>query len=106
MTATDEYAVRFGRRVAQARAEHGWSMRELGERAGIAATAVMYAERGRPHTTLSVATRLAQALGVPLDQLVREPQCVVCDDAPPAGFTCNECKTARAPETAHQQEPV
>jgi transcriptional regulator with XRE-family HTH domain len=39
----------------------------------------------------------ATVLGCKVADLLYEPSCGTCLDAPPAGFTCNECGTGGAP---------
>jgi hypothetical protein len=42
-------------------------------------------------TWLSIAARIAVALGTPLGDLVATPVCPQCDGSPPTGFICSVC---------------
>jgi transcriptional regulator with XRE-family HTH domain len=83
----------FGGRVTQRRKALGWSLRDLGREAGgLAASTILRAERGDlAGVGLAVAVRIADALRVPLGDLVQSPACAECWDRPPEGFTCNAC---------------
>jgi transcriptional regulator with XRE-family HTH domain len=80
----------FGDRVARARKEQGLSMRDLATKAGVSGSTASRVERGT-ETWLSVAARIAEALGVPLAELVAEPVCGACDGSPPRPFICPAC---------------
>lgn len=61
----------FGRKVRDLREARGWTQAELGERAGgMAHQSVAKYERGASEPTWSVVIRLADALGVPTDELI------------------------------------
>jgi transcriptional regulator with XRE-family HTH domain len=82
----------FGERVHHERTELGWSMRDLGVKAGgFDAATVMRAEKGTADIWLSTAVRLAAALQVSLDGLVAVPACWQCEGEPPEGYICREC---------------
>ena len=81
----------FGRRIQRERLRRGWNLRELGDACGgVSANTILRAEAGQ-NLTLGVAIALAKALGVSLDSLLAEVECVTCDGMPPAPFICPEC---------------
>lgn len=61
----------FARNVRELRMERGFSQEELAHRAGLHRTYVGAVERAERNITLLNAERIAEALGVPLDQCVR-----------------------------------
>ncbi|MBY9068241.1 helix-turn-helix transcriptional regulator [Hyphomonas sp. WL0036] len=61
---------KFGKRLRQLREERGWSQEEFADRAGLHRTYVSAVERGVRNPTLSVLSRLADALAVTLSDLV------------------------------------
>jgi len=65
-------AMLLGDRVRELRKEHGWSQGELGERIGTDAGRISRYEGGRITPSLEALVRLADALGVTADYLVRE----------------------------------
>jgi transcriptional regulator with XRE-family HTH domain len=63
---------RLGRRLQRFRERAGLTQHELAERAGVARTIIANLERGsRAGITLSNALRIADALGISVDQLAR-----------------------------------
>lgn len=50
---------------------------------------------GHPAVTVDHLVALATALDVRPDQLLTEPRCTACFDAPPPGFSCRTCGAAR-----------
>jgi transcriptional regulator with XRE-family HTH domain len=82
-------AIRFGRRIAAARAAQGWNRSELGRLAQVTPGQLMQVERGTRSVHLDSAARIAAAAGITLDGLLGP--CGQCRDDPPAGFTCNAC---------------
>lgn len=89
MTGTDVNRL-FADRVKRKRTERGWSIRQLATKAGISGSTASRVEHGT-ETWLSVAAQIAEALGVPLAELVAKPVCGQCDGSPPAGFICSAC---------------
>ena len=89
---TDATAV-FARRVRDLRAERGWLLRDLAEASGLGISTLSRIENGRD-TSLGAAGMIARGLGVPLAALLPDVACGHCLDAPPRGFTCQECGTA------------
>lgn len=82
----------FGEKVKRERTERDWSIRDLCEKAGGLSPATVHrAEKGTTEVWLSVAARIAVALGTPLGDLVATPVCRQCDGSPPAGFICSAC---------------
>ena len=76
MTGTDINRV-FGERVHYERTRLGWTMRELGAKAGgFEPTSVMRAEKGTTDIHLSTAVRLAVPLQISLDGLISQPACL------------------------------
>ena len=78
----------FGRRIQRERLRRGWNLGELGDKCGgISATTVLRVEAGQ-NLTLGVAVALARALGVSLDSLLAEVECVTCDSSLYGVATC------------------
>jgi XRE family transcriptional regulator, fatty acid utilization regulator len=61
----------FGRRLRHVRNARGLTLAELGERVGRAPSALSMIENGRREPRLSLLTSLAEALGVPSEELLR-----------------------------------
>lgn len=64
----------FGAAVRAARETAGWSQEGLGIRAGLDRTYVSGLERGVRNPTLTTQIKLAQALGVPLADMVADAE--------------------------------
>lgn len=64
----------LGRRVRALREERGWTQSQLGDRAGMGYQEVARIERGEREPTWSTALKLADALGVALDDLRGETE--------------------------------
>ena len=63
----------LGRNVARLRVARGWSQSELARRSGVSQTFISSLEGGRRQgAEVNVAAALARALGVTVDELVRE----------------------------------
>jgi transcriptional regulator with XRE-family HTH domain len=92
MTGENPAIPAFGRRLATARARHGWSQRELGERAQVSPFILSRIEAGTRGCILLTAVRLAFAAGISLDGLL--DSCRHCGGSPPAGFSCS-CSGAK-----------
>ncbi len=69
--ADDDLGIRVAHRVKAGREVHGWSVAELARRAGMAAPNVHRIEAGKHVPTMTTVVRLAQALEVPVEELVR-----------------------------------
>lgn len=67
----------FGTVVRRHRSRQGLSQERLAEAAGIHRNYVGNIERGEYAATLDVAERLGQALGIPLEDLIRESRAVL-----------------------------
>ncbi len=67
-----EVLVLFGRRVRAARVSKGWSQEELAAAAGLDRTYISGLERGVRNPALRTQQRIAQALSVPLAELLAE----------------------------------
>jgi transcriptional regulator with XRE-family HTH domain len=62
--------MRFGERLAKLREARGWTQQELAERSGVPYITIYRCERGQhQEPRVSVAAKLARALGVSLDVL-------------------------------------
>jgi transcriptional regulator with XRE-family HTH domain len=61
---------RFGKRVKALREAKGWSQEELADRAGLHRTYVSAVERAVRNPTLTVIARIANALKVPIGELL------------------------------------
>jgi transcriptional regulator with XRE-family HTH domain len=64
----------FGLAVRAARIEHGWSQERLSVESGLDRTYVSGLERGRRNPALQTLARLADALDVPLSELMRQAE--------------------------------
>jgi transcriptional regulator with XRE-family HTH domain len=64
---------RIGRRVAELRAERGWTQAAFAERMGIATKYLQRIEAGDENLTVSSLLRLAEALAVELEELFVPP---------------------------------
>ena len=56
------------------RVAHGLSLDEVASKAGVHRTSLGLIERGKRGMTLEVATRICQALGVSLSEIVRQAE--------------------------------
>ncbi|PZP85269.1 MAG: XRE family transcriptional regulator [Azospirillum brasilense] len=65
------FVERFAASLKQLRKERGVSHQMLADRAGVHRSTVSYIESGKIVPTILVAARLAQALEIELDELVR-----------------------------------
>ncbi len=81
----------FGTRILRERQSRGWSTRDLASKSGVGISTISRIENARGDTWLSVAIRLAVALGIPFGDLVSTPVCGQCDGHPPPGFICATC---------------
>ena len=83
----------FGARLRAARRSQDLTMDQLSAKAGIAGhNALMRMERAQNEPGLFRAARAAAALGVSLDALLAPAECEACDDRPPPGFICPDCR--------------
>ncbi|MFI0959938.1 helix-turn-helix domain-containing protein [Streptomyces sp. NPDC021080] len=64
--------VRLGARLAELRAEHGWTLGELAERSGISRSTLSRAERAEISPTASLLNRLCHVYGRTMSQLLSE----------------------------------
>jgi transcriptional regulator with XRE-family HTH domain len=72
----------FGPRLRETREAAGVSQTELGQRTGIAYQTIAKYERGVNEPTWPIVCLIADALGVPTDQL-RDPPAAAQPEAPP-----------------------
>jgi transcriptional regulator with XRE-family HTH domain len=63
----------IGARLAELRKEHRYSIRKLGERAGVSASLISDVERGKVEPSISTLKRLSDALGTVLTYFFSEP---------------------------------
>ncbi|HZF92504.1 helix-turn-helix domain-containing protein [Streptomyces sp.] len=70
--APDPVDVRLGARLAELRAEHGWSLGELAERSGVSRSTLSRAERAEISPTAAVLNRLCHVYGRTMSQLLSE----------------------------------
>jgi len=68
----DIYGV-LGRRIREERQAAGWTLEQLGERAGITGAFVAHIEAGRKHGTLETVAKIARALDLQPADLLRVP---------------------------------
>ncbi|MBT2414392.1 helix-turn-helix domain-containing protein [Streptomyces sp. ISL-12] len=71
-TAPDPVDVRLGTRLAELRAERGWSLDELAERAGVSRSTLSRAERAETSPTAALLNRLCAVHGRTMSQLLGE----------------------------------
>ncbi|MFD0307893.1 helix-turn-helix domain-containing protein [Streptomyces sp. NPDC127119] len=72
MDPTDPVDVRLGARLAELRAERGWSLGELAERSGVSRSTLSRAERAEISPTASLLNRLCAVHGRTMSQLLSE----------------------------------
>jgi transcriptional regulator with XRE-family HTH domain len=98
-----DVAAVFGRRVRAERTARGWLQRDLADASGVGTSTLSRTENGAD-PALALAAAIARGLGMPLAVLLAgmlpEPACGHCLDAPPRGFTCQECGTPGPAVTA------
>ncbi|WP_461076716.1 helix-turn-helix domain-containing protein [Streptomyces deserti] len=68
----DPVDARLGARLAELRAEHGWSLGELAERSGVSRSTLSRAERAEISPTASLLNRLCAVYGRTMSQLLSE----------------------------------
>ncbi|MFF5340007.1 helix-turn-helix domain-containing protein [Streptomyces althioticus] len=71
-TVPDPVDLRLGARLAELRAEHGWSLGELAERSGVSRSTLSRAERAETSPTASLLNRLCAVYGRTMSQLLSE----------------------------------
>ncbi|OXS33437.1 helix-turn-helix domain-containing protein [Streptomyces sp. XY006] len=69
---TDPVDTRLGLRLAELRAEHGWSLGELAERSGVSRSTLSRAERAETSPTAALLNRLCAVYGRTMSQLLSE----------------------------------
>jgi transcriptional regulator with XRE-family HTH domain len=72
-TAVDAGPPSIGRRLAELRKEHQYSIRKLADRAGVSASLISDVERGKVEPSISTLKRLSDALGTTLTYFFTEP---------------------------------
>ncbi|MFF7313934.1 helix-turn-helix domain-containing protein [Streptomyces sp. NPDC008137] len=68
----DSVDTRLGLRLAELRAEHGWSLGELADRSGVSRSTLSRAERAEISPTASLLNRLCAVYGRTMSQLLSE----------------------------------
>ncbi|MDT0391560.1 helix-turn-helix domain-containing protein [Streptomyces dubilierae] len=68
----DPVDARLGTRLAELRAEHGWSLGELAERSGVSRSTLSRAERAEISPTATLLNRLCAVYGRTMSQLLSE----------------------------------
>ena len=86
---------RFGAHLRAALRARGWSRSELAALAGIGAADVTRAANGSA-CGLSLAEKIAAALGADLAAMLQPLSCTTCAGTPPEGFACLRCGAGRA----------
>ncbi|MFG2776301.1 helix-turn-helix domain-containing protein [Streptomyces prunicolor] len=71
-TTLDPVDIRLGARLAELRAQHGWSLGELAERSGVSRSTLSRAERAEISPTASLLNRLCGVYGRTMSQLLSE----------------------------------
>lgn len=66
----EEFLKELGERIRERRVRLGWTQRALAERAGLDRTYIVAVERGKQNPTLAVVVKIAEALGVAVENLV------------------------------------
>jgi transcriptional regulator with XRE-family HTH domain len=64
----------FGKRVARARAQKGWTLADLGKAVGVSGTCVWNWEEGNTHPRPGSLVRLAAAFGISTEHLLEGQQ--------------------------------
>lgn len=82
----DPILVLFGQRIARERGARGWSRAELARRSGVKPDALVSYERAGKQPGVLAALRIADALQIPLGDLLAAAVCGRCD-----GFICGTC---------------
>ncbi|MGW2647967.1 helix-turn-helix domain-containing protein [Streptomyces sp. NPDC001393] len=70
--APDPVDARLGARLAELRAQHGWSLGELAERSGVSRSTLSRAERAETSPTAALLNRLCHVYGRTMSQLLSE----------------------------------
>ncbi|MEU0970830.1 helix-turn-helix domain-containing protein [Streptomyces sp. NPDC005917] len=70
--APDPVDASLGSRLAELRAEHGWSLGELAERSGVSKSTLSRAERAETSPTAALLNRLCNVYGRTMSQLLSE----------------------------------
>jgi ribosome-binding protein aMBF1 (putative translation factor) len=68
----EAYLVRLGERTGALRRARGWSQQQFAAAAGLHRTYVNAVEQGKQNVTIGAAVRMAEALGIRLEELLGE----------------------------------
>jgi DNA-binding XRE family transcriptional regulator len=83
----------LARGLRRVRRERGLTMRDMADRLGMDVSTISRIEADRRGVTRWKPAHVAMDLGVPVEELLRA--CPACCYAPPEGFECRRCGTAR-----------
>jgi transcriptional regulator with XRE-family HTH domain len=89
-----ELARILGANVSRRRMQLGLSLRGVADKGGLSVAGANRAEK-HGNVTLLVLERVAVGLDCTAADLLTPPKCITCFDAPPPGFTCNQCGTSQ-----------
>ncbi len=65
------YLAAFGKRVAEVRRDKGFTQESLAEKAGVTALTISYIEQGRQWPRIATLYKIANSLGVAVQELFR-----------------------------------
>ena len=68
----DNINIRFGKKVREERLKRDLSQEELAARAGVHRTYIGMIERAEKNITLESIEKIAKALGIPIEELVKQ----------------------------------
>jgi transcriptional regulator with XRE-family HTH domain len=74
LTSVDKAVSELGGKVAQARAERGWSLQQLADRAGVSAAAIHKVEKSGMTPTIATLMKIAAALGKSVGHFIEESE--------------------------------
>jgi transcriptional regulator with XRE-family HTH domain len=70
-TGTEEFALRFGRRVRDLRQQKGWTLEQLGRESGLSISALSKIENEQVTPSFDTLVKLSRAFGYSFEQFVR-----------------------------------
>jgi transcriptional regulator with XRE-family HTH domain len=74
LTTIEKAVSELGGRVAQARAERGWSLQQLADRAGVSAAAIHKVEKNGMTPTIATLMKIAAALGKSVSHFIEDTE--------------------------------
>ncbi len=66
-----KYLAAFGKRIAELRRSHGFTQEQLAEKVRVSVLTIAGIEQGRRWARLSTLHKIAKALSVPVDELLK-----------------------------------